>query len=80
MERLERVWEKGGVCEAKAWHELGVCVCVRERGETGLINRVKGGGTCRHHRHEISMLFCGTEGSLLVQSRDLPDPVTVLVM
>lgn len=27
MERLERVWEKGGVCEAKAWHELGVCVC-----------------------------------------------------
>lgn len=24
---LERVWEKDGVCEAKAWHELGVCVC-----------------------------------------------------
>ncbi|CAN6995150.1 unnamed protein product, partial [Brassica rapa subsp. trilocularis] len=69
---------RGGACGVKLektrFHACGAtraCLgerrCV-ERGETGLINRVKGGGTCRHHRHEISMLFCGTEGSLLVQS------------
>lgn len=29
------------VCEGKAWHELGVCVCVRVK-RRGLINRVKG--------------------------------------
>ncbi|CAN6823925.1 unnamed protein product, partial [Brassica oleracea] len=69
---------RGGACGVKLektrFHACGAtqaCLgerrCVAERrgggGGGGLINRVKGGGTCRHHRHEISMLFCGTEGS-----------------